>query len=427
LAEREVLKGRAMQNPHPDNEAGERAVDRREFCARAGAAALSFTVLGRGTAHGSQAGSRIRLGVIGCGGRGAWVAALFQEHGGYEISAAADYFQDRVDALGAKFGVAPQRRFTGLSGYRRLLDAGVDAVAIETPPYFHPEQAEAAVAAGAHVYLAKPVAVDVPGCRTIGESARGATQKGLVFLVDFQTRANPLYMEAVSRIHQGALGDIVFAEATYHADCPFEQWYDAMGKDPAGAETRMRAWGLDRALSGDIIVEQDVHTLDVMSWVMGRPPVSAVGGCGLKARPRIGTCSDHFVVLYEYSGGVRVQFSGRQFKGHGTAEGIRNRVFGSRGVLEAEYGGQVLIRGESFFRGGKTSDIYREGAASNIAAFHEAITSGDASNPTAAPSVQSTLVGIMGRNAAYSGQRVTWEAVNADQQRLSAQLDGLRQ
>ena len=405
---------------------GHAAMTRREFCGRTGAAALSFTVLSPAVVRGSQANSRLCLGVIGCGGRGTWMADLFRGHGGYEITSAADYFPDRVEAFAAKFGIPAGRCFTGLSGCRRLLDAGVDAVAIESPPYFHPGQAAAAVDAGAHVYLAKPVAVDVPGCHSISESARRAAEKRRVFLVDFQTRMNPLFIEAITRVHQGAIGDIVFGEAVYHADCPFEQWYDLLQKDPANPESWVRGWGLDRAFSGDMITEQDIHTLDVMSWVMGRPPVSAVGSCGLKARPRIGTCSDHFVVLYEYDGGVRMQFSARQFKGHGTQEGIRNRVFGSRGVLETEYGGQVLVRGEQFYRGGKTTDIYREGAAANVAAFHDAIARGDVANPTVVPSVRSNLVTLLGRNAAYDNRLVTWEELVNDNRRLTPTLEGLR-
>jgi predicted dehydrogenase len=114
------------------------------------------------------------LGIIGCGGRGTWITDLFRKHGGYEITAAADYFPDRAVAFGARMAVPAARLFTGLSGYKRLLASGVDAVAIESPPYFHPEQAAAAVEAGAHVYLAKPAAVDAPGCRSIQESAERA-------------------------------------------------------------------------------------------------------------------------------------------------------------------------------------------------------------------------------------------------------------
>jgi myo-inositol 2-dehydrogenase / D-chiro-inositol 1-dehydrogenase len=408
--------------PHPSG-----SVTRREFLAGAGAAALSAAVRPPAAlAHAPQAGLRIRLGLIGCGGRGAWIAALFQKHGGYELVAAEDYFRDKVDAFGAAAGIPAARRYSGLSGYLRLLESGVDAVAVETPPYFHPEHAAAAVDAGAHVYLAKPVAVDAPGCRAIAAIARKAAKRKRVVLVDFQTRTNPFFIEAVGRVRAGDLGEIVFGEATYHADCPFEQWYDILRKEPGNAEHRLRGWGLDRALSGDMITEQDIHALDVMSWLMPAPPLSAEGTGGLKARPKIGTCWDHFVVQYAYPGGVAVQFSGRQFKGHGTIEGIRNRMFGSRGVLETEYGGSVLIRGEAFYRGGKTAGIYEEGAAANIAAFHKAIVESDFRQPTVTPSVQSTLVTILGRKAAIEGRRIEWAGILKDEERLVPDLKGLK-
>jgi myo-inositol 2-dehydrogenase / D-chiro-inositol 1-dehydrogenase len=399
---------------------------RRDFLSRAGAAALSLTILPAGLVRGAQAAGRIRLGVIGCGGRGSWIAALFRRHGGYEITAAADYFPDRVDAFGAAHGVPTGRRFTGLSAYKRLLESGLDAVAIESPPYFHPEQAAAAVDAGVHVYLAKPAAVDVPGTLSIEQSAARAAEKKRVFLVDFQTRTNPYYIEAVRRVREGGLGDIVFGEALYHADCPFESYYDLWRGGADDAESRLRGWGLDRALSGDMITEQDIHALDVMSWIMDVPPVLAHGTGGLRARPRLGTCWDHFVVYYQYPGPVGMQFSGRQFKGHGTTEGIRNRIFGARGVLETEYGGSVLIRGENFYRGGKTTAIFEEGAAANIAAFHKAVLESDFSQPTAAPSVRSNLVTLLGRKAALENRPVRWEELLRDDEKLAPLLKGLK-
>ena len=149
---------------------------RREFLTTAAAIGAPLLVSPR-VARGSDASSRLTLGFIGTGGRGAWIADLFQRHGGYEIRAAADYFQDRVDEFGGKFHVAAERRYTGLSGYRRILESEVDAVVIESPPFFHPRQAADAVEAGKHVYLAKPAAVDVPGCRTVEDSGRKATLK----------------------------------------------------------------------------------------------------------------------------------------------------------------------------------------------------------------------------------------------------------
>jgi len=255
-------------------------VSRRKFIASAGAAALSFTIVKPQLVRGSRANSKIDLALLGCGGRGIWIMDLFKQHGGYNIVAGADYFQDRVDQLGGKFGIDKARLYTGLLGYRRLLEAKVDAVAVESPPYFHPEQAAAGVDAGAHVYVAKPLAVDVPGCHSIAESGKKATAKKLCFLIDFQTRADPFYMEALKRVREGALGEFAFGEAIYHADCPFKRMYDSWRADPDGAENRLRAWGLDKVLSGDIITEQNIHTLDVMSWIMDAEPLWAVGTGG---------------------------------------------------------------------------------------------------------------------------------------------------
>jgi len=184
---------------------------RRQFVKTAGTGALSSLLLTKpSTVFGSQANSKIKLGLIGCGGRGSWIADLFVKHGGYELTALADYFQDRVDAAGEKFKVDSSKRFTGLSGYKRLIDSGVEAIAIMSPPYFHPEQAAAGVDAGLHVYLAKPVAVDVPGCQSIQKSGEKARGNKLVYLIDFQTRADGLFMEAIKRVHGGGDWDFCF-------------------------------------------------------------------------------------------------------------------------------------------------------------------------------------------------------------------------
>jgi myo-inositol 2-dehydrogenase/D-chiro-inositol 1-dehydrogenase len=370
---------------------------------------------------------KIRIGVIGLGGRGAWITGLFQQHGGFEIYAAADYFPDRVKEAGDRFGVDESRRFTGLSAYKRLIDSGVEAVAIESPPYFHPEQAAAAVDAGKHVYSAKPVAVDVPGCRTVESCGKLATEKKLAFLVDFQTRTDLFYIEAMRRVHAGGIGRLAFAEGTYHADSPWVHWYDALRNHPNDPETRLHAWGMDKILSGDIITEQNIHTLDVVNWLMGAPPLHAVGSCGLTVRPKIGSSADHFTCHFQFPEGAGVTFSSRQFNGYGTTpEGIRVRAFGETGVLETEYGGNVLIRGDNFYRGGKSPGIYEAGARANIATFYTSIVHEDYSNPTVAPSVQSNLITILGRAAAYSGELVTWKKLLAANEKLEADLSGLK-
>ncbi len=402
-----------------------KSISRRGFMAGAGAAALSFTVVKPELVRGASANSKVNLGLVGCGGRGTWIANLFKQHGGYNIVAVADYFQDRIDRAGETLGVASANRFPGLSGYKKLLEK-VDAVAIESPPYFHPEQAADAVDAGCHTYVAKPIAVDVPGCHSIGDSGKKASRNKLCFLIDFQTRADPLYCEALKRVRQGALGEMVFGEAIYHAGCPFGRMYDTWRNDPDGSENRLRAWGLDRVLSGDIITEQNIHTLDVMSWIMDAEPVYAVGTGARTIRP-VGTCNDHFALLFEYPNKVGITFSSKQFEGHGTQpDGIRNRMFGSKGVLETQYGGQVIIRGENFYRGGKSPAIYKDGAIVNIATFHKSIVEGTYDNPTVAPSVRSNLVTILGRTAAYTGRKVTWRKLVRSTEKLDANLKGVK-
>jgi len=409
----------------PEADKSQSLITRRDFMASASAAALSFAVVKPELVRGYGANSKINLGMIGCGGRGTWIAELFKQHGGYNVVAAADYFQDRVDNLGNKLGVPENRRYTGLSGHLRMLER-VNAVAIESPPYFHPEQAAAAVDTGRHVYVAKPIAVDAPGCRSIGNSGRKASRNKLCFLVDFQTRADQFYCEALKRVRNGALGEFAFGEAIYHADCPFKRMYDSWRADPEGAENRLRAWGLDRVLSGDIITEQNIHTLDVMSWIMDAEPLWAVGTGGRTARP-VGTCWDHFALLFEYPNHIGITFSSRQMAGHGTQpEGIRNRMFGSKGILETEYGGQVIIRGENFYRGGKSPGIYQEGAVANIATFYNDITTGNFKNPTVEPSVRSNLITILGRTAAYERRKVTWAEIVNSNQKLEANLKGLK-
>lgn len=392
--------------------AGPAGRNRRSFLQVALAAGVAPLVLP--SARGAEAapGRKLRVGMVGCGKRGTLISKLMREHGGYEVVAAADYFPDALETYAKEFGVPQEKCFTGLRGYEKLLaQKEVEVVGIESPPFFHPEQAAAAVKAGKHVYIAKPVAVDVAGCFSIEASGAEATRKGLVFLVDFQTRANEIFVEAMRRVHGGALGRLCFGESFYHDGDPFKLAGQVLGPDPQDPERRLRAWGVDRVLSGDIITEQNIHTLDVMSWIMNETPKSAVGTGNQKARPW-GNCRDHFSVIFQYSDGVDVNFSSRQFAGHGTTpEGIVNRMFGVDGVLETAYAGPVLLRGtaKNFYRGGDTAGLYRTGPQANLVTFYGNVLAGEASNPTVAPSVRSNLVSILGREAADRGVAVTWE------------------
>jgi myo-inositol 2-dehydrogenase/D-chiro-inositol 1-dehydrogenase len=216
------------ENPRPFS------VDRRTFVAGMGAAGLIVAAPRLATSY--NANSQMEIGLIGCGGRGNWITKLFQDTGKYRWVACADYYQNRVDSTGEKLGIDANRRYSGLSGYKRLLESKLDAVVIETPPYFHPEQAAAAVDAGKHVFLAKPIAVDVPGCLSIADSGKLATKKNLVFLVDFQTRANNLYREALRRVRAGDIGKLVMGEAHY----PWQG--GGRGTPPATPEEQLGNW-----------------------------------------------------------------------------------------------------------------------------------------------------------------------------------------
>ena len=398
-------------------------ITRRKFLAGAGTAALGFTILKPELVRGADANSKINLGVIGCGGRGAWIADLFAKNGNYNVVALADYFPDRVDSAAAKVNVPETKRFTGLSAYQRLLEQNVDAVAIISPPYFHPEQAAAAVEAGKHVYLAKPVAVDVPGCNSIAASGRKATEKKLAFRVDFQTRAMPAYQEVLSRIHQGGIGKLITVYAEYQTSLMFEDRDSQLRQDPHNPEVRLRAWGIDRVLSGDVITEQNIHALDVATWVVDAEPIKAFGTGG-RSRPFLGDCWDHFSLLFYFPNDLVVAFTSKQ-AGFGFDD-IMVRAHGTTGTAETNYGGKCWLHSRDDVFNGETDNIYQVGVEHNIVSFHNDITKGDCANSTVAPSVRSNLTTILGRTAAYKQGEVTWEHLLKANEKWHFDLKGLK-
>jgi myo-inositol 2-dehydrogenase / D-chiro-inositol 1-dehydrogenase len=400
------------------------ALTRRQFLATAGASAFSLAVAQSGLVRGAEGDDKINIGLIGCGGRGTWIAGLFLKNGHYNLAAVADYFPDRAEAAGDKFQVDKSRRFTGLSAYQRLLEQKLDAVVIVSPPYFHPEHAAAAVEAGKHVYCAKPVAVDVPGCQTMVESGRKATENKLVFLIDFQTRAHPSYQEAVRVVHAGGIGRIISGEAAYQTGDVWSRM-DAMIRDhPNDDEARLRGWGADRTLSGDIITEQNIHALDVASWILDAAPLSAYGAGGRTRPPLANGVWDNFSVIFEYPNDVRLTFSSKQ--AGKSWEDILCRVYGLEGVIDTHYFGVVKVLCDDAYNGGMMTNLYTDGAVNNIATFHQAITSADFSNPTVAPSVRSNLTTILGRTAAYRRAEVTWDEMIKANEKWEAGLKGLK-
>ncbi len=392
-------------------------IARRDFLAGA-ATAATITVVKPSLVSGTAANSTIELGAIGCGGRGGWIADLFVKTGKYKYTASAEYFPDRLSAFGDRFQVPAGRRFSGLSGYQKLLDAKLDAVVVESPPSFHPIHAAAAVEAGKHVFVAKPIAVDVHGCNTIGEAGRKATQKKLVFLVDFQTRADPLYQEAVKRVHRGDIGKLVKAVAEY-------PWAGGSAGVPTRtSEERLRNWYQHLEFCGDVIVEQDIHALDVATWILDAAPVRAVGTGGRKIRVH-GNISDHFSVVYWFPGDLVLAFSSVKCI-PGVRDEIRCKVYGTGGMIDTDYFGEVWIRGTKPFEGGKLTTLYSSGTVNNIDQFHRAITEGNCANLTVAPSVRSNLTSILGRTAAYKRGMVTWDEIIKADERIEMDLKGLR-
>jgi myo-inositol 2-dehydrogenase/D-chiro-inositol 1-dehydrogenase len=398
-------------------------IDRRRFIAGAGVTALSFTIVKPRSVRGTQANSKIALGLIGCGGRGSWIADLFRKDGRYSIVAGADYFQDRVDAFGEKLQVEPSRRYTGLSGYKRLLNSKVDAIAVESAPYFHPEHAAAGVDAGVHVFLAKPIAVDVPGCRKVEESSKKAAAKKLCFLVDFQTRTDPVYQGAIKRVQEGDIGKVISGEAVYVCGPTWGTQAEFLRPNPKDPERRLRAWGLDRVLSGDVITEQNIHALDVATWILDKAPIRAVGTGGQKARD-MGTCWDYFSVIFTFPDDVIVSFHSKQY-GLGIDD-ICCRMYGTEGIIDTHYFGDVKLQTKAAADGGKVVNLYQNGAIRNIAAFAENIRNGDLSNATVPPSVRSNLTTILGRTAAYRRAEVTWDEIMKTNESLDPKLTGLK-
>jgi len=389
---------------------------RRAFLSGA-ATATVLTALKPNLVFAAEANSKIELGLIGCGGRGKWIANLFAESGPYRLVACADYFQDRADAVGEKHKIDPSRRYTGLSGYKRLLDSRLDAVAIETPPYFHPQHASDAVDAGKHVYLAKPIAVDVPGCLTIADAGKRATAKNQVFLVDFQTRANEHYRKALQMVRQGDIGRLVMGEAHY-------PWRGGgRGLPPATPEEQLRSWYYVLPLSGDFIVEQSIHSLDVATWIINADPIRAIGTGGQKLRPK-GSIWDHFAVTYFFPDDVPLSFTCIQTVPEMKDE-ITARVYGSDGYIQTDYYSDVWVRGKDFYHG-NNPELYTSGAKVNIREFHQFITEGKFDNPTVAPSVRSNLTAVLGREAGYKQGEITLAELIKDGKRLVPNLSGLK-
>ena len=399
-------------------------ITRRSFVGGAAAAAMSMTIVKPSQVVGAEANSKIKAGVVGLGGRGAWIAKLAQKHGGYQVAAVADYFDKVVQDVGEKLGVDKSKRYSGLSGYKKVLASGIDAIFLETPPCFFPEHATAAVAAGCHVYVAKPVACDVPGCMTIAEMAKKSKTAKKVFLVDFQTRTDPMYIKGVEHLRAGDIGKIGMLSSRY---------IDESFPDPPKTKTiesrlQRLIWTNDVAIGGGMHVNADIHAVDVGLWMAGgQTPVSASGAGAVCKSNANGDTNLVYSLTFQFKDGLFLNHRGEHLR-NSTKFASDCMAHCERGYIDTQYTGLVRMIGRGVrFNGGKVVGLYGRGASRNVAKFHENITKGDCTNPTVKPSIDATLTTILGREVASRKETITWDQMIKENKRVPVDLTGLKE
>src|SRR6266536_3556023 len=388
------------------------ALDRRTFVGVTAATAAALFIK-PALVYGTKANSDVRIGLLGCGGRGTEDASNLVDAGAARVVALADLFQDQLDAARAHFDQVQQAKgyaaldsrqlFVGSHAYEQIAASKeVDAIVIATPPYFHPQHLETVVAAGKHVYLEKPVAIDVPGAKRVIEIGKRA--QGRISLdVGFQIRDCPPFVEP---------------------------------------ERRVRNWVRDRVLSGDIIVEQNIHVVDICNWVLKALPLKATATGGRQGRPADdGDCYGNYHVVFRYPGNVDVTFSSTQF-----AKGwwdVSERFFGTKGTSLSPYVGPLGIWGDEAWQAPLSPPPQGQPAAFSVTgnftsnlesadpakkkAFIESITSASFHNQ-ADKGAESALSCMLARTAAYTGREVTWDELMKSREVWDARLDldGLR-
>ena len=397
--------------------------NRRRFLARSTVTA-AFTIVTPSMVHSFEANSRIEVGLVGLGGRGSLIARMLRDnHKGYHITALADYFEQVVQDAGKRLDVPKTRCFPGLSGYKKVIASKVDAIFLETPPCFFPAHAAAAVNAGIHVYMAKPVAIDVPGSMLIGELGKKATKHKQVFLVDFQVPTEPLNIETVKRCHDGLIGRIGMLSSFYT---------DEAFPDPPKSKTlegRLRhlIWVNDIELGGGFLVNAGIHAVDAALWMAGAHPISATGSSRTVRDNPHGDTADVYSITYDFENGLIQNHRGEHLKNtHGFA--CNCVAYGQHGFAEIGYQGKAWLRGnKGGYRGGEVKNLYINGITRNLNRFEKNIRQQYYDNPTVQPSVNSTQATILGCKAGRRNDLVTWDEMIAENQRIEPDLTGLRQ
>ena len=412
-------------------------ISRREFVKSSAAAVVPLVAGGLMTTkavHAAQP-STLKVGLIGCGGRGTGAAmqALTADDGAV-LTALADVFPERIDnalsGLTKHFGergthkldVPAERRFVGFDAYQGLIDSGVDVVLLATPPAFRPSHFKACVEAGKHAFVEKPMAVDGPGIRTMYDSVEAARKKNVSVVSGFCWRYADAEREIFRRVHEGAIGDIITVHTTYHASTLAQrprkpEWSDM--------EWQLRNWWHFTWLSGDHLVEQACHSVDRLAWAMNdKLPTRcvALGGRAARKGAESGHVFDHFTVIYEYDDGRRAFHTCRQIDN--TPGDNTDYIYGTSG--SAIVSGWIPARQIKdkanqvvWNYDGPSKDMYQN----EHDALFASIRSGKPIND-GTQMCNSTLMALMGRMAAYTGQTITWEqAMNSQENLLPEKLE----
>ena len=371
----------------------------------------------------------LRVGLIGCGGRGSGAASqALNADKNIVLTAMGDAFQDQLQsslqslqkAHADKVKVTPDKCFVGLDAYQKVIDSGVDVVLLATPPGFRPIHLKAAVDAGKHVFCEKPMATDAPGLRSVLASVKAAKEKNLALVAGFCWRYEGARQEFYKKIHEGAIGDIRAVYATYYTG-PVKPMPPASSRpaEMGDLEWQMRNWYNFTWLSGDGYVEQACHSVDKVGWaVKDLTPLKAVAVGGRQTPNNQGDIFDHMFVVYEFPDDVR-GFVGQRQIANCYSENS-DYIMGSAGFGKIQGWSAPIIKGKENWRyKGPKTDMYQNEHNELFASIRSGKVINDGEWMT-----HSTLMGIMGRMAAYTGQEVTWEqALNSQEKLVPDQFD----
>jgi predicted dehydrogenase len=390
---------------------------------------VASAALTRAADASAPAPSVIKVGLIGCGGRGTGAALqALKADPGVRLTALADVFADRLDsslatlkkmtAVANRIDVTPATSFVGLDAYQKVIDSGVDVVLLASTPAFRPEHFRAAVAAGKHVFCEKPVAVDGPGIRSVLASAAEAQRKNLSVMSGFCWRYDPRMRATVAQIHAGAIGDLRAIIATYHTGTLTTKFPGTRTPGQTDLEWQLHNWYNFTWLSGDHLVEQAIHNVDKIAWLMKQEMPTQAIAVGGRTVPAYGNTYDNFSVAYEYASGVRATLSCRQHDG--VYNEVTDYVMGTEGIFSNGRLATQGITGKTNWKyTGPTRDMYQVEHDELFAAIRAGKPVNDGISMA-----HSTLMAIMGRMAAYTGQVVTWDrALNSEEVLVPATLD----